>query len=302
MEHVVAVRQEGGPFRSIGDFARRIDPRLVNKRAFENLVRAGAFDALSPNRRQLVESSDAVLSDAARTARERETGQVSLFGEAAGETEELRLAATDEWPAHERLGEEFSAIGFYLSGHPLDNYHTALTRLQALTHAQIQEDRRSAFIAQVAGTIIRKSERRGRNDQNYAFVSFSDPSGMFEVMFFPEVLAASRPLLEAGKSILLKLNASWEGDELKLRAISASDLDKAAADAGEGLKIYLEDVRPLGAIASQLRQPGKGMITLVVPGSEGREVEIKLQQRQQVNATLKGALKSLPGVAMVVSI
>jgi DNA polymerase-3 subunit alpha len=302
MEHVVAVRGEGGPFRSIGDFARRIDPKFVNKRAFESLVRAGAFDALSRNRRQLVESSDAVLSDAARTARERETGQVSLFGEAASEKEELRLVQVHEWPAHEKLGEEFSAIGFYLSGHPLDNYRTALTRLQALTFAQIQDDRRSTFVVQMAGTIIRKSERRGRNDQSYAFVSFSDPSGMFEVMFFPEVLAATRPLLEAGKSVLLKLNASWEGDELKLRAISASDLEKAAADAGEGLKIYLEDIRPLAAIASQLRQPGKGMITLVVPGSEGREVEIKLPQRQQVSATLKGALKSLPGVGMVESI
>ena len=299
MEHVVAARAEGGPFRSIGDFARRVDPRLVNKRAFESLVRAGAFDALSGNRRQLVESSDAILGNAARNARERETGQVSLFGEASAETGDLRLAATEDWPAHERLGEEFSAIGFYLSGHPLDNYRTALTRLQALTFGQALEDRRSNFVAHLAGTIIRKSERRGRNDQNYAFVSFSDPTGMFEVMFFPEVLAACRPLLEAGKSILLKLNATWEGDELKLRALSAADLDKAAADAGEGLKIFLEDTRSLGAIAAQLRQPGKGMITLVVPGSEGREVEIKLPQRQQVNAALKGAIKSLPGVALV---
>jgi DNA polymerase-3 subunit alpha len=299
MEHVVEMREEGGQFKSISDFARRVDPKLVNKRAFESLVRAGAFDALSPNRKQLVESSDAVLSDAARTARERETGQVSLFGEAAASTEELRLAPVDDWLAHERLGEEFSAIGFYLSGHPLDNYRTSLTRLQALTYAQIQEDRRSNFVASVAGTLIRKSERRGRNDQNYAFVSFSDPTGMFEVMFFPEVLAASRPLLEAGKSILLKLNAGWEGDELKLRAISASDLDKAAADAGEGMKIFLEDTRPLGAIASQLRQPGKGMVTLIVPGSEGREVEIKLPQRLQVNVALKNAIKSMPGVAAV---
>ncbi|MBS0276497.1 MAG: DNA polymerase III subunit alpha, partial [Proteobacteria bacterium] len=302
MDHVVAVREEGGPFKSIGDFARRVDPKLVNKRAFESLVRAGAFDALSPNRRQLVESSDAVLSDAARTARERETGQVSLFGGASESTEELRLAPVDDWLAHERLGEEFSAIGFYLSGHPLDNYRTSLTRLQALTYGQILEDRRASFVASVAGTLIRKSERRGRNDQNYAFVSFSDPTGMFEVMFFPEVLAASRPLLEAGKSILLKLNATWEGDELKLRAISASDLDKAAADAGEGMKIYLEDTRSLGPIASQLRQPGKGMITLVVPGSEGREVEIKLPQRLQVNVALRNAIKSLPGVAAVETI
>jgi DNA polymerase-3 subunit alpha len=299
MEHVVAMREEGGPFRSISDFARRVDPKLVNKRAFESLVRAGAFDALNGNRRQLVESSDAVLGDAARNARERETGQVSLFGGASTEASDLRLAVVQDWPAHERLGEEFSAIGFYLSGHPLDNYRTALTRLQALTYGQVLEDRRSNFVVSLAGTLIRKSERRGRNDQNYAFVSFSDPTGMFEVMFFPEVLAASRPLLEAGKSILLKLNATWEGDELKLRAIAASDLDKAAADAGEGLKIFLENTSSLGAIAAQLRTPGKGMITLVVPGSEGREVEIKLPQRQMVGPALKGAIKSMPGVAMV---
>jgi DNA polymerase-3 subunit alpha len=302
MEHVAALRAADGPFRSIGDFARRVDPRLVNKRAFESLVRAGAFDALSPNRRQLVDSADAVLNDAARTARERETGQSTLFGEAASDANDLRLVQVDDWLAHERLSEEFAAIGFYLSGHPLDNYKTALNRLQALTFAQVLEDRRTSFQAVLAGTIIRKSERRGRNDQNYAFVSFSDPTGMFEAMFFPEVLAASRPLLEAGKSVLLKATATWEGDELKLRAISLTDLEKAAAQAGEGLRIYLEDTRPLNAIAAELRQPGKGLIAVVVPGSGGQEVEIKLPQRQNVTTALKGAIKSLPGVAMVESI
>ena len=78
-------------------------------------------------------------------------------------------------------------------------------------------------------------ERRGRNDQMYAFVSFSDPTGMFEVMLFPEVLAAAAPLLEAGKSLLITASADWDGDELKLRAASITDLDPAAAQAGEGL-------------------------------------------------------------------
>src|SRR5437016_6267931 len=75
MEHVIATREAGGPFKSIADFARRVDAKLVNKRALESLVRAGAFDSLSRNRRQLVESSEAILGDAARTTRERESGQ-----------------------------------------------------------------------------------------------------------------------------------------------------------------------------------------------------------------------------------
>ncbi len=298
MEHLVGVREAGGPFRSVTDFARRVDSKLVNKRAFESLVRAGAFDCLNPNRRQLVECADAILNESARVTHERETGQSTLFGESAGT--ELRSPAIEDWLPHERLSEEFAAVGFYLSGHPLDDYEASLKRLGAVTFAALSEDRRrSGFRAVLAGTIIKKQERRGKNDQPYGFLTLSDPTGMFEVMVFSEVLVASRPLLEAGKSVLIQVAADWMDDELKLRALSISDIDKASAEAGEGLRIYLEDARPLNAIAGQLRATGKGIVTLVVPGASGQEVEIRLKDRQQVNAALKSAIKSLPGVAAV---
>jgi DNA polymerase-3 subunit alpha len=303
MDHVVAERHANGPFRNLSDFVRRIDPRLVNKRAFESLARAGAFDGLNRNRRQVVESADILLNSAQRNARERETGQVSLFGGAAEDEEEIRLATVTDWPSHERLGEEFSAMGFYLSGHPLDAYAAPLKRLGATTFAAMGEDRRrSGFKAVLAGTMIRKYERRSRNNESYAFVSFSDPTGMFEVMLFPEVLAASRPLLEAGKSVLLTCSAEWDGDELKLRAASIADLDAAAANAGEGLKVYLQDPSSLGTIAAQLKNPGKGIVTFVVPGAPGEEVEIKLPKGLAVTVALKNAIKSLPGVAQVESV
>jgi DNA polymerase-3 subunit alpha len=302
MDHVVAQREEGGPFTSLADFARRVDAKLLNRRAFESLVRAGAFDGLSPNRRQLVESADVVLNDAQRTTRERESGQSTLFGEAAVQ-EDLRLAPVEDWPPHERLSEEFAAIGFYLSGHPLDGYDSALRRLGVVSFAALSEDRRrSSFRAVLAGTIIRKQERRGRNDQPYGFLSLSDPTGMFEAMMFSEVLVAARPLLEPGKSVLLQIQADWMDEELKLRVLAVSDLEKAAAEAGEGLRIYLDDTRPLNAIAGQLKNGGKGLVTLVVNGSEGQEVEIKLKDRHQITAALRNAIKSLPGVAAVESV
>jgi DNA polymerase-3 subunit alpha len=303
MDHVVAVREAGGPFRGISDFSRRIDPKLVNKRAFESLVRAGAFDALHANRKQLVESSDAILGDAALNARERQSGQTTLFGESAVSQEAVRLVDTFDWPEHERLGEEFGAMGFYLSGHPLDTYASALKRLGAVPYGALIEDRRrTGFQATVAGTVIKKHERRGRNDQTYAFVTFSDPSGMFDVMFFTEVLAQSRALLDPGMSVLLKVSAGWEGDELKLRAASVTDLNKAAADAGEGLLIQLDSADAVSAIALQLRQPGKGIVRLVVPGGPGEEVEIELGKRLEITPALKSAIKSLPGVAVVESL
>jgi DNA polymerase-3 subunit alpha len=300
MDHVVEMRKDGGKFKSLSDFSRRVDPRLVNKRAFENLVRAGAFDSLNPNRRQLVENSDRILGGAQAAQRERESGQVSLFGGGDSPAEELRLSNIPDWPVHERLGEEFSAMGFYLSGHPLDSYGPALKRLGASTYAALLEDRRRAgFKAKIAGTLIKKSERRGRNDQMYAFVSFSDPTGMFEIMLFPEVLAASRPLLEAGKSLIITASAEWDGDELKLRAASILDLDQAAAQAGEGMVIRLSDASSLAALSAELSQAGKGLVNIVVPGNAGEEVEIELKKRIAVNATLRNRIAALPGIASV---
>jgi DNA polymerase-3 subunit alpha len=303
MDHVVAVREEGGPFASVADFARRIDPKLVNKRAFESLVRAGAFDGIHANRKQLVDSADRILGGAALSTWERESGQATLFGGREDAHADIKFTETADWLPHERLSEEFSAMGFYLSGHPLDGYASALRRLGAVTYATLLEDRRRAgFQATLAGTIVKKHERRARSEQTYAFVTLSDPSGMFEVMFFPEVLAQSRNLLETGKSVLVKASAAWEADELKLRAASVQDLDKAVADAGEGLLIQLDRADALGAIATQLRVPGKGIVRFVVPGGPGEEVEIELSKRQQITPALKGAIKSLPGVAAVESL
>src|ERR1051326_6065273 len=246
MDHVVAIRERGGPCRSIADFARRIDPRLINKRAFESLVRAGAFDALHKNRRQLVQSADIILSDAARNMRDRDLGQTSLFGAAEVQRESLPLVAVDDWPVHERLAEEFSAIGFYLSGHPLDAYAQSLKRLGVTPYADLLADaRRSAVKATLAGTVTRKQERRGKSGDPFAFIGVSDPSGMFEVMVFSEALANARPYLEVGRSILLKVVGDWIDDELKLRTLSVEDLDTAAAQAGEGLKIRLADPAPI---------------------------------------------------------
>jgi len=125
---------------------------------------------------------------------------------------------------------------------------------------------------------------------------------MYEVMLFSEVLAQARPLLEPGKSVLLKVSSGWEGDELKLRAASVCDLDAAASQAGEGLLIQLETPEALGAIAAELRQPGKGIVRFVVPGAAGEEVEIELGKRLEVTPALKSAIKSLPGVATVESL
>jgi DNA polymerase-3 subunit alpha len=119
-------------------------------------------------------------------------------------------------------------------------------------------------------------------------------------MVFSEALASARPFLEAGRSILLKVVGDWIDDELKLRTIQIEDLDAAAAQAGEGLKIRLSDPAPIPVIARELKSPGKGLITLIVPGAlDNQEVEIALPKRVQVSQQLKSALSSLAGVTEI---
>ena len=180
----------------------------------------------------------------------------------------------------------------------------ALKRLGAVTYRGTAEDRRrSGFKAQIAGTMIRKQERRGRSDQPYAFVSLLRPHRHVRGdAVSRKCWPPPRPLLEPGKSVLFTVAAGLDGRRTEAARHRGQDLDKAAAEAGEGLRVYLEDERALGPIAMQLKNGGKGIVTLVVPASEGREVEIKIPQRQQVNAVLRAAIKSLPGVAAVESV
>ena len=130
VEHLETVRRDGS-FTSLGDFARRVDPRVLTKRALESMAKAGAFDRLHRNRAEVLAGVEAMLATANRTASENEAGQVDLFMASGGPVEALPLPAMPAWTPMERLGHEFDAVGFYLSGHPLDDYMPLLARLGA---------------------------------------------------------------------------------------------------------------------------------------------------------------------------
>ena len=121
-------RAAASPFASLADMARRLDPRLVNKKALESLAAAGTFDELEPDRAVVFAAIEPMLAIANRGASEKASGQNALFGEA--EAAPLKVARAP-WTEAEKLKREFDAVGFFLSGHPLEAYDTALKRLRA---------------------------------------------------------------------------------------------------------------------------------------------------------------------------
>jgi DNA polymerase-3 subunit alpha len=303
IEHLEAARREAGPFRSLSVFARRVDARHLNKRALEGLIKAGAFDALEPHRARLLAGVELLLAASNRAAEASAAGQNDLFGGAAVQ-DELKLPEAEPWLPMEKLGHEFEAVGFYVSGHPLDDYMPALPRLGAETWAAFRDKAlKGATAAKLVGTVTHRQERRSAKSGNkFAFVGFSDPTGQYETICFSDTLAAARDLLEPGKALILRVEADVDGEEVKLRLQGVEPLDKATAGMSQGLTIFVAEKPPLDSIAARLKNGGRSPVHIVVQMPGGRETRIALGAKFTVSPAVKGAIKSIPGVVEVVDL
>ncbi|MCC4295020.1 DNA polymerase III subunit alpha [Brevundimonas aurantiaca] len=308
MRHVIEVRETGGRFADIFDFLERVDPRSVNKRALEGLAKAGAFDSIHPNRRQLVEQADVLMAYCQSVAAERASSQVSLFGGDQAHVGRPRLKSVEPWVGPERLDHELSAVGFYLSGHPLDEMSSALKRKRVTFVAEaipLAEGGHEAF--QMAGVVRRRQERASaRTGEKFAFVTFSDPTGEFECLFPPEQLRKCREVLEPGATVMVRVRAKASEGEVRFFGDDASRMDNLLDDANIGLRIHVSarsaDAEALKTRLARARSGaiGKGGEIALVASLDGRqEVEIKLPGRYRLDGALRGALKSAPGVLML---
>jgi DNA polymerase-3 subunit alpha len=287
------------PFASLSDFARRVDPRGVNKKALETLAAAGAFDELEADRAVASAAIEPMLALAHRRAEEEAAGQNALlFGEADAAPLKVRAQA---WPAADRLRREFEAVGFFLSGHPLEAYEPALKRLRATRWAEFARAvRGGATTARLGASVIDRYERRTKSGSKLGVVQLSDPSGQYEAILFQEGLAQYRDLLEKGADVLVTLQASAEGEDVRARIVQVESLNEAAAKVQKGLRVFVRDDAPLASIGERLRAHGEGEVWLVVMlGPREGEVEVKLPGRYAVTGALAGALKAVAGVVAV---
>ena len=302
MEHLVAVRAEGGRFLDLFDFVERVDPRQVNRRAIENLARAGAFDSLNPNRAEIVGMAETLAAYGQSVAADRASAQTTLFGEQS-EAARPRFIKRDRWTEAEQLDEERAAVGFYLTGHPLESMLDALRRRRStlLSDALVMaENGTEAF--RMAGVVRRRQERASaRTGEKFAFVSLSDPTGEYEVLFPPEQLRKCREALEPGKAVSIKVRAKVSDGEVRFFGDDAEPLEKSLEGVTAALRVYL---LPGAADMDALRKrlvPALGAerggdVILIAGIDAGREVELKLPGRYALDSALRGALKTAPGV------
>ncbi len=304
---LITEARAGRLFVNLFDVARRVDLKRVGKRPMEMLARAGAFDQLDPNRHRVLLNLDALVSYSAAIREQRNSSQVSLFGEAGDDLPEPRLAPAEDWLANERLAEEHKAIGFYLSSHPLDDYVTPLKRKGVMTLAEVAAAaERGPLVAKIAGAVAGKQERKSARGNRFAFVQLSDPTGLYEVTIFSDTLEATRDELETGANVVLSVEATMESDQLKLLARAVLPIDAVVADAGGmGLKVFVDDEQAILDVKSLLDKMAtgklaKGPVEFCISEREtGREMVVSTGREYPLTPQIKGAIKSLGGVVII---
>ena len=302
VEHICEERNAQGPFRDVSDFSQRINPRFVNKRALETLAAAGALDEFGVDRATAYANVDRMIAAGNRSIETSADGQEDLFSGAQHAQPPIELRPAKPWSPTDRLSKEFEAVGFFLTGHPLNDYKDVLESLDAESWIKFAAKARTRrVVGTLAGTVLNSRERKGKSGNTYAFVAFSDPTGQFEAVVFSEALTASRALLEPGTAVLLDVEAEADGESVKVRVQKLASLDRAAEAHHVGMKIYLDHPRALALLAEQVgSKSGEGQFRIVLRIDElKREVEFVLPQGIDATPKQRSALKMLEGVAAI---
>jgi DNA polymerase-3 subunit alpha len=225
IEGIEAVRAETGPFKSLYDFCRRVDSRLLNKRAIESLIKAGAFDSLGGHRGQLLLALDRDLEAAQRQQKTEREGQLSLFaagggggGPATGFDESARpLPECDPPPKASILAMEKEVLGLYVSGHPLVQYQALLAGANTVSTAHLGEKKEDERVA-VGGMITGTKKIITKNGSPMLFVTIEDLTGLVEVIVFPKVYERNAALLREDAIVLIRGRVSYKDEDPKIVA------------------------------------------------------------------------------------
>ncbi len=304
MEGVVAERNKNGEYKDIFDFAERVPPDALNRRALEHLIKAGAFDSINPNRGQLFANIEMIAAHGAAAARDRESKQVSLFGGGdAASKHKPKLVEHPDWSSLEKLEHEFSAIGFYLSAHPLSGYGSAIAAL-GITNSSLLAEKLDGQYRHVklAGIVMGKKFKTSDKGR-FAFLQLSDMGGIFEVSIFNEMLLnQQRDNLENGKILFITADGKSEEAGVRLIAQNITLLDDAIAKqqksrGNDKFSITINNENAIVSIASLLGNPGQyGASVRLLAKIEEKIAEIELSGKYAISPATLDKIRTVKGV------
>lgn len=218
---IIQAREAGGPFKSLQDFCERVDLRVINRRMMESLIWCGAFSATNLNRSQLLMILDQSIEVGQQAYEDRISGQLSLF-DLEGSLDahsQILIPNEPEYPKNLLLAKEKETIGYYVSGHPLDDYQDLLAKLPLDKIESLPEKADSSKIT-IAGIILQLKASITRKGEKMAYLSLEDLTGTVNVLVFPRIYQGFQTILADDALVLIEGRLSLQEDEVKIFAES----------------------------------------------------------------------------------
>jgi len=305
---ILQAREQLGRFRSVFQFCEAMDPRLLNRRVLESLIRSGAMDSFGARRAQLYAVIDKAIERSQKAYRERSSGQHGLF---AGR-DEPRLAAeptvapnhlmlpdVEEWSEPELLSHEHATLGFYISGHPLARY---AGRLQEWSVAELGtlEARHTGEEIQVAALVVNSRPMRSKRGERWGIFALQDMTGAAELLVFPEAFARLEPVLRANVPLLIKARVSVEEVGTRLVAMEARPLEELVEPGPSALRVRVD----LGAVDESTldrlqelfeSKPGPCPVAFELISADGTSATLESERRVQPDRQLVEAVRAMCG-------
>lgn len=274
IDEIVAAREKGGSFTSIQDFCERVNTKLVNKRATESLIMSGAFDSIDTHRARLFENVELAMKASQAAQEERARGQMNIFGDIEEKPPiTVTFADTSEWKPLERLMKEKEQLGFYVSGHPLEEYGDIINNFTDSTTESLVEHQLGSEIY-VAGMITEVKLITTKKGDSMAALGFEDLEGAVEVVVFPDAYKSAAAHLEEGNVVWIRGTVGQNrrnGDAQEERQILAeqlSDIKSVIAEQTSAVEVTIpeEDIDNVQKLETlqQIARDNKGEHDLIL--------------------------------------
>lgn len=287
-----------GNFTSLYKFCEELDPRLVNRRVLESLIKSGAMDPLGDRARQMA-AVDRALERAQRTARTRAAGQHAMFAGTYDPDEFEALPEVPEWSEGERLAGEHAVLGFYVSGHPLARYAGRLQELKAVELGSVEGRRNGEEIA-VAGIVVGARPMRSKKGARWAILSLQDMTGVQELLAFPESYARLEDVLKAGAPLLIRGRVNVEEVGTRLVLMEARLLEEVAERPPSLMRVRVSLSRMDESTLDRLQElfegtPGACPLAFELESPDGAVATLQAQQRVRADRALISAICEMCG-------
>lgn len=291
--HNILAAREAGAFKNLLDLCERLDPRIVNKRALESLIKCGAFDEFALKRAQLLAVLEQAVDVANKKNKDRLSGQIGLFEEFAEAQHDLNYPNLEELPQEQILALEKEIIGYYVTGHPLDKYREKLASFVEIRKIQEEIFRENQFI-EVAGMINTCKRTLTKRGDHMAIASLEDFTGAIEVVVFPKIFDMVNRLIYSGSLVAIKGRIAIQDDTAKIMVTDVSELGRH----NNGIVLLIDQEHEQATILEKLKNVlldsvGKDTVYLHFTASNRK---IKCTEQYSVNSSLEFTIKEIEDI------